>query len=153
MKERTSRLVPQGSSQSLNLCVLQRSWSICHRSQRRHQNASRKNHRSHTSSATPRPLHVRFSKTQWPPRPDRQDPKNRSSDGLWELMMSCWSIEPDKRPGSSAPPYTTRVGNTMPMYDTLIEKDSVRSEEEEICLMGLEPIGMETAEAQLQSVA
>jgi len=43
-------------------------------------------------------IHARISKEQCPPRPDGQDPKKRVSDGLWELMMRCWSTEPDRRP-------------------------------------------------------
>jgi len=43
-------------------------------------------------------IHARISKEQCPPRPDGQDPKHSVSDGLWELMMRCWSAKPDRRP-------------------------------------------------------
>ena len=43
-------------------------------------------------------IHARISKKQDPPRPDGQDRKNRVSDGLWDLMMRCWSVKPDHRP-------------------------------------------------------
>jgi len=43
-------------------------------------------------------IHARISKRQCPPRPDGRDQKNRVSDGLWDLMMHCWSIKPDQRP-------------------------------------------------------
>jgi hypothetical protein len=43
-------------------------------------------------------IDARIRKRQYPPRPDGQDPRNRVSDGLWDLMMRCWSIKPDDRP-------------------------------------------------------
>ena len=43
-------------------------------------------------------IHERITKRLCPPRPDGQDPRNRVSDGLWDLMMRCWSIQPDHRP-------------------------------------------------------
>ena len=43
-------------------------------------------------------IHARISKRQCPPRPDGQDPKNYVSNGLWDLMMRCWSTQPDLRP-------------------------------------------------------
>jgi hypothetical protein len=43
-------------------------------------------------------IHTRIGKRQCPPRPDGQDPKNRVSDGLWDLMIRCWAVQPDLRP-------------------------------------------------------
>lgn len=43
-------------------------------------------------------IHARIGKKQNPPRPDGLDPKNRVSDGLWDLMTRCWSIKQDQRP-------------------------------------------------------
>jgi len=43
-------------------------------------------------------IHARITKEQCPPRPDGEDPKHRVSDGLWDLMMRCWSAKPDQRP-------------------------------------------------------
>jgi len=43
-------------------------------------------------------IHARISKRQNPPRPDGQNPKNRVSDGLWDVMMRCWAIIPEQRP-------------------------------------------------------
>ena len=46
-------------------------------------------------------IHARVAKRQSPPRPGIQnpeDPKNSVSDGLWDLMMRCWSIKPEDRP-------------------------------------------------------
>ena len=44
-------------------------------------------------------IHTRFIKRQRPPRPGGPDPKKRvDSDDLWNLMMRCWSEEPDRRP-------------------------------------------------------
>src|SRR5882757_8666972 len=43
-------------------------------------------------------IHARISKRRDPPRPDRQEARKRVSDGLWDLMMRCWSIKPDHRP-------------------------------------------------------
>ena len=39
-------------------------------------------------------MHARTTKKQCPSRPDGKEPRNRVSDGLWELMMRCWSIDP-----------------------------------------------------------
>ena len=44
-------------------------------------------------------MHARTTKKQCPSRPDGKEPRNRVSDGLWELMMRCWSIDPSQRPG------------------------------------------------------
>ena len=43
-------------------------------------------------------VYARIAKRQRPYRPDGQDPKNYVSDDLWDLMMRCWSDEPDNRP-------------------------------------------------------
>lgn len=43
-------------------------------------------------------IHVRLSKKQYPPRPGGPDPRNRVSDGLWDLMGRCWQVEPNRRP-------------------------------------------------------
>ena len=43
-------------------------------------------------------LHARISKRQIPPRPDWQEPRERVSDDLWDLMIRCWSKERDNRP-------------------------------------------------------
>ena len=43
-------------------------------------------------------LHARANKRQTPPRPDVHNPKGGVSDGLWNLMMRCWSINPKGRP-------------------------------------------------------
>ena len=45
-------------------------------------------------------IHARVLKNQFPPRPGALDPtdQNTVSDGLWDLMMRCWSIKPDARP-------------------------------------------------------
>jgi len=40
-------------------------------------------------------LHARTTKGQCPSRPDGQ---NQISDELWELMVRCWAVRPDKRP-------------------------------------------------------
>jgi len=43
-------------------------------------------------------IHARIGRRECPPRPNGQDQKNRVSDGLWDLMMRCWSVKPDQRP-------------------------------------------------------
>jgi len=43
-------------------------------------------------------VHAKIIKRQHPRRPDGQDQKKRVSDGLWDLMTRCWSVEPDRRP-------------------------------------------------------
>jgi hypothetical protein len=43
-------------------------------------------------------VHARITKRLYPPRPGGQDPRNCVSDGLWYLMMRCWSVEPEGRP-------------------------------------------------------
>ena len=43
-------------------------------------------------------IHTRITKKQCPPRPSGQDPKNRVSDGLWDLMKRCWSVAHNQRP-------------------------------------------------------
>jgi hypothetical protein len=51
-------------------------------------------HLSHDAAV----IHARISRRQCPPRPDGQDPRNRVSDSLWELMLRCWFDQPDRRP-------------------------------------------------------
>ena len=43
-------------------------------------------------------IHARINRRQCPPRPDGQDPRNCVSDGLWDLMMRCWSFKANRRP-------------------------------------------------------
>ena len=43
-------------------------------------------------------IHARIGKKQCPPRPDGPNPRNCVSDGLWDLMMRCWVLEPRHRP-------------------------------------------------------
>jgi len=43
-------------------------------------------------------IHVRITKGQSPPRPDRQDQKKHISDRLWKCMEDCWNPAPDRRP-------------------------------------------------------
>ena len=43
-------------------------------------------------------IHARISKKQCPPRPDGEVERKRVSDGLWDLVMRCWSITQDRRP-------------------------------------------------------
>ena len=43
-------------------------------------------------------LHARVSKRRTPPRPGTQNSKGSISDGLWDLMVRCWSPKPGDRP-------------------------------------------------------
>ena len=51
-------------------------------------------HLSHDAAV----IQARIGRKQCPPRPRGQDPKNCVSDDLWDLMMRCWSDQPDYRP-------------------------------------------------------
>ena len=42
--------------------------------------------------------HARINERQRPPRPEGLEGRNLVSDGLWDLMNDCWSLEPDQRP-------------------------------------------------------
>ena len=46
-------------------------------------------------------VHARVAKRQSPPRPGTRNTKDSEScisDGLWDLMMRCWSEKPEDRP-------------------------------------------------------
>jgi len=72
-------------------------------------------------------IHARIGKEQCPPRPDGQDLKKRVSDGLWGLMMRCWSAKPDRRPTMEVVHrlFLAQACDTN-IYNVFIDKDSVQ---------------------------